>query len=196
MDLDKKDETQDLKLQELEEVYEQRLGNEKKRCDEFQNEIKMIQNEFTLSCEKQKVEHDSKLESLMKNFGSKEKRLKAQISKLEEESKESDKIFNEILDQQEEEYEMELLNLRARSDERLYKETLQNQHMKSAVQNLNSKKNQLGRINDELKSKQVITEDTYRGELFKRKQIQVSNSNIQELKINLCMFMYVTGTFI
>ena len=137
-----------------------------------------MQSDFTKLIEQQKASYEDKMAKVKCEIGIKEKRLKAQICKLEEESKESDKIFSEILDQQEEEYEMELLSLRAKSDEKLHKESLENQHMKGTVQNLNSKKNQLGRLNDELKSKQIITEDTYRGELLRRKEIQVRGTSI------------------
>ena len=173
IDLDKKDDTHDQNLRELEETYEQRLASEKGRCDELKDEMANIQDGFTISFEKRNAIYNSKVETIKSQFGAKEKRLKAQICRLEEESKESDKIFTEILDQQEEEYEMELLNLRAKSDERLHDESLCNQHMKGAVQNLNSKKNQLSRLNDELKSKHLFTEDTYRRELSRRKQIEV-----------------------
>jgi hypothetical protein len=173
LDLNRKDDTHDMKSQELEQAYEKRLAKESSNYDELKKEIIKIQDEFTTKLEKQKALHDHHVQTIKNEFTTKEKRLKANICKLEEESKESDKIFNEILDQQEEEYEMELLNLKAKADERLHQDSLRNQNMKGAVQTLSSKRNQLSRLNDELKSKHINTEETYRRECAKRKQIQV-----------------------
>ena len=173
IDLDHKDQLHKLNLQENEASCEQRLRDEGIRYDTLKNEMISVRNDFTKSFEKQKAEYDEKIESIKSGFIGKERRLKTQIYKLEEESKESDRIFAEILDQQEEEYELELRNVKAKSDEKLHEESLKNNEMRGNVQNLMSKKNQLSKVNDELKSKHSFTEETFRRELLYRQQIQV-----------------------
>lgn len=178
MDLDTKDNLHSSKLRELEESYEERLTEENSNSERLKKEILCNHKDFNISLEKQKVIYDKKIEGIVREYESIQKKLKAQIAKLEDEAKESDKIFAEILDQQEEEYEMELRNVIAKSDERLYEESIRNVNMKGAVQNLNSKKNQLSRLNEELRSKHLFTEETYRRELSMRKETQVSDSSV------------------
>ena len=178
VDLDTKDNLHSSKLREMEESYEERLIEENGNSGRLKKEILCNQKEFNISLEKQKVIYDKRIEGIVREYESIQKKLKAQIAKLEDEAKESDKIFSEILDQQEEEYEMELRNVIAKSDERLYEESIRNVNMKGAVQNLNSKKNQLSRSNEELRSKHLFTEETYRRELSMRKETQVSCSNL------------------
>lgn len=173
IDLDQKDSLHHLGLQENEASCEQRLRDEGMRYDALKNEMISVRNEFTKSFDDQKANYDKKIESIKSGFIGKERRLKTQICKLEDDSKESDRIFAETLDQQEEEYEMELRNIRAKSDEKLHEESLKNHKMRGNVQNLMSKKNQLSRVNDELKSKHSFTEETFRRELLYRQQIQV-----------------------
>lgn len=175
-DLDRKDSVHNLNIRKLEETYEERLEEEKNKSIRLKNDIVSKQKEFNVLFDKQKIAHDKKVEGIMREYESIEKRLKTQIAKLEDEAKESDKIFTEILNQQEEEYEMEIRNIVAKSDQRLHEESIRHQHMKGTVKNLHSKKNQLSRLNDELRSKHSFAEDTYHRELSMRKEIQVSKN--------------------
>jgi len=102
------------------------------------------------------------------------KKLKSEILKLRNELAESDKIFREILDEQEEEYEMELMRLKAVSEEELYKECTRSQVAREALEQTASRAERVSRHNKELKSKISIVEDLYKQELQKRKEIQVS----------------------
>jgi len=126
---------------------------------------------------------DLKIQEIQQTAHAEVKQLKSQLNRLQEDSTESDRIFREILDQQEEEYEMELLKLKATSDGQLNQEQLRTQNGKGLIQSLNCKKNLLVRQNDELKSKSSSSEETFQRESELRRELQVSYAARQTTSI-------------
>jgi len=123
---------------------------------------------------KQKLESENKIQQIHKNADSEIKKLQQLQQQLQQEASETDKIFREVLDQQEEEYEMELVKLKAQQIEQVQAQNAKTQEVKGLMQSLNSKKNQLVRQNEDLRSKATFSEDTFRREMEMRRKMQVS----------------------
>ena len=94
---------------------------------------------------------------------------------MQEEITDSRKVFEEILNQQEEEYEMELLRLKAASEGKLQTEQMKSQNIREEVRSQNVKKSQLMRQNEELRCKASFSEDTFLRESTLRRKLQVSH---------------------
>jgi len=124
---------------------------------------------------KQKAEFQNNLKRSEQNSDSERKKLRTQFHQLEKEATESDKIFREILDQQEEEYEMELITLKASSDEQLRIQRTRTQEIQNHMQGLNREKNLLFRQKEELRSKASFAEDAVQSKYEMRKKQEVSN---------------------
>ena len=84
-----------------------------------------------------------------------------------------EKIFKEILDQQEEEYEMELLSMESKSKGTFLFNQEEKQNVQILMHSLNTKRDQLCRQNQELKQRHISTEEVYVKEMNRRKQMQV-----------------------
>lgn len=123
---------------------------------------------------KQKLESENKIQQIHKNADYEIKKLQQLQQQLQQEASETDKIFREVLDQQEEEYEMELVKLKAQQIEQVQAQNAKTQEVKGLMQSLNSKKNQLVRQNEDLRSKATFSEDTFRREMEMRRKMQVS----------------------
>jgi hypothetical protein len=173
-DLDQRDKKYKDKIQEAEETHDKRLSEELDRQEILGKEMKSAQENFDRKTQELKNEcHDNVIE-IQQNANAEVRRLKSQLNKLQEENIESEKVFREILDQQEEEYEMELLKLKSASTLKVHQEKTQTQEIKNVVTQLKSKKNQLVRQNDELRSKASFSEDSLKVESATRRKLQVS----------------------
>ena len=173
-DLDERDKKYEDKIQEAEETYDKRLSEELDRQELLGKEMTAAREKFDRKTQELKNEcHDNVIE-IQQNANAEVRRLKSQLNKLQEENNESEKVFREILDQQEEEYEMELLKLKSESSLKVHQEKTQTQEIKNVVTQLKSKKNQLVRQNDELRSKATFSEDSLKAESATRRKLQVS----------------------
>jgi hypothetical protein len=123
---------------------------------------------------KQKIEYEHQIQDIQYNADTETSKLRTNLQQLQQEAAETDKIFREVLDQQEEEYEMELVKLKAHQIEQLQAQNAKTQEAKSLMLSLNSKKDQLVRQNEELRSKATLSEDTFRREMEMRRKMQVS----------------------
>ena len=161
-------------LQELEESNDRRLSDELSRYEKLQREMSSTQESLDDLLSKQKIEYEHHIQEIQYNAETEIKKLLQLQQQLQQEAAETDKIFREVLDQQEEEYEMELVKLKAQQIEQLQAQNAKTQEVKGLMLSLNSKKNQLVRQNEELRSKATFSEDIFRREMEMRRKMQVS----------------------
>ncbi len=161
-------------MREVEDAHDARLSQELDRFEMLNEEVNKMKEGFDAKLEEKNGECDRKLNEIQQSANAEVRRLESQAQKLQEEAIESDRIFREILDQQEEEYEMELLKLKSASTIKIHQQKAQTQEIKSVVTNLKTKKNQLLRQNDELRSKASFSEDSLKEESASRRKLQVS----------------------
>lgn len=174
-DLVQRDDSYRAKIHEVEDAHDKRLSEELNRRELLQKEMNSTRKGFDRKLEEQKKECNKKIIEIQQTANTEVRRLKSQLHKLQEDTTESDRIFREILDQQEEEYEMELLKLKSASTIKIHQEKAQTQEIKSVATHLKTKKTQLLRQNDELRSKASFSEDSLKEESASRRKLQVSS---------------------
>ena len=168
------------RLAELRDNYEKKLSHEKEKTNVLEQKIVETNSKFNVSIEELRILCERRIHAIEHDSDKTRNHLESQLKNLQKESFESEKVFKEILDQQEEEYEMELMNMKATSDISSREENLKLQDFKGTVQNLNSSKNQLTRQNHDLKLKMSSIEDLRLWEAQKRKEVLVSSINAKE----------------
>lgn len=172
-DLEHKDRCHKLNQLDQEEKSKRALTMDVDRFERLQQEMRDLHSRSNIALKEQKKLFEKKSLTMKQDAEAVENKFKAKITALQDEADKSDKIFQEILDQQEEEYEMELLNLKATSKVKVLEEQETSQNIRSLLHNLNSRRDQLCRQNQDLKLKQNLTEEECAKGIEKRKQMQV-----------------------
>eukprot|EP00957_Ditylum_brightwellii_P059831 4541850-Ditylum_brightwellii.AAC.1 len=131
-----------------------------------------LKRECDQSLNSQNEEHMKKLRVIAQNTEKKEKKLNAALAGAKEEANDTERIFTEILDQQEEEYELELLQLMTRAEDKLHHEHGNIKKIRGIVQSVNSRRDQLFRQNSELKSRAQNYEETHKMERVQQKVLE------------------------
>lgn len=161
-------------MQELKNDYNSKLAIEVKQVGMLEDKIKGLEEEYERASKEEKESHEKSLKVLEQNAEKKEKNLNAVICRLKEESKQSDAVFKEILNQQEEEYEMELLKQSTATESRLYEERCTTQKMRGVIQTVNSRYDQLNKKNNELRTKTDSREQEYQKIMLRSRELEVS----------------------
>ena len=125
----------------------------------------------------QKDNHDKQFQVLELKKDQVEGSLTATINRLRGESKQTEKIFKEVLNQQEEEYEMELVQLNMARDMDINQEEDKTKKLQGFVRNINTKRNEQDKRYQELKVKLETQEILLAEERKIKKELQVSNEH-------------------
>ena len=120
----------------------------------------------------QQILYENKIRFLEQDFEKIKKKMDSSIASLKQESHDTEKIFREILDQQEEEYEIELQKQKALSEASINDQYIRSQQLQGMVQSMKSRKDHLTCQNHELKSKTSLIEDGCQKEILQRKEMQ------------------------
>ena len=183
-DLEMKDYTYLHEKNNLDAVNQKNLAKEIERSSRLQEKIASITLAYENNMEQTSSEYDKTIRALQQDAEKKEKKLKATITSLQEESRDAEKMFREILDQQEEEYEMELMQAKAAAEDHVHQEQVKNHKMRGILTTINSRRDQLSRQNSDLKSKYNTYEQSYKNELQKTTQLEVSNKRNKHIHIH------------
>ncbi|GMH81547.1 hypothetical protein TrVE_jg1075 [Triparma verrucosa] len=137
--------------QEQENQFEHKLAVEMERFDRLAEEIEAMQQKCEGLLESQAAEHERQTRALEQKSIKQEKQLNMIIQRMKEDAEHNEKMYREVLDQQEDEYEKELQKLMAVAEADLKAEQDSTRRMQAIVQTLNTKRAQLKKKNEELK---------------------------------------------
>lgn len=138
-------------MQELENQYEFKLSMEMERYDKLSEEIESIQQRCEGLLEAHAQEHEARVREHEAKSKRIEKELKLEIDRLQDDAKHNEQAFNEVLNQQEQEYEKELQQLMEAAQVELSTERQNTNLMRKLVQARSTKIAQLDKKMDELK---------------------------------------------
>lgn len=160
------------RIQELENKYERKLAICIKQQKDLESRIMLQEESQHDDVKNLKKTYERKLEELRKEDEAKIRTMQSKINQLEFEQIESEKVYKEILEQEEEEYEFQLVQMKAKSLHETKLFEIESQEMKRSIRNLDNKKKQLLRSNNELRSKANHSDDCFQNEYEIRKKIQ------------------------
>ena len=163
-DLASKDTIHFDKVRQAEERYEERITDEHQRYNILMDEMTSAQISHQLSSQEEKQHFKDHLKEVEERANKENKDIQSQVVHLKRDIEESDRVFKEILDQQEEEYEMELLNLRGAQDRKLKEEASKTDNVKFTLQTVKSKRSQLIKQNEELRKQNVDCHNVFNRE--------------------------------
>ena len=143
------------------------------RSDELERSLRELEQKYRMSSKEEREANEKALRKNEQKMDKMETHLNSIIARLKDEAKQSEAVFKEILDQQEEEYEMELMKLVSETETKLYGEHCVTQKVRGVVQTIQSRQEQLSKKNKELKSKTDCFEQDYLKEKMKREEMEV-----------------------
>ena len=165
--------------QELENQYEHKLAVEMERFDRLAEEIEAMQQKCEGLLEAQAVEHEKMTRLIEQKASKQEKSLNVIIHRMKEDAEHNEKMYREVLDQQEDEYEMELQKLMAVAESELKTEKDATREKQAFVQNLYTKRAQLKKKNEELKTRSQHHENEYAKEKARRDKLEETLTHIE-----------------
>jgi len=178
IELEERDEKHYKEVQTLKNQHDHKVTIEIEKSDELEQDLKKIQNKYDESIRELRESNEKGLFDSEQKLEKTETHLNAVISRLKDEAKQSEQVFKEILDQQEEEYEMELMNLKVETESKLFKEQSETQKMRGVAHSIKSRQEQLNKKNSELKAKTENHEREYLKEKMKYSEIEVITTAI------------------
>ena len=165
--------------QELENQFEHKLAVEMERFDRLAEEIEAMQQKCEGLLEAQAAQHERQIRAIEQQKLKQEKQLNMMVHRMKEDAEHNEKMYKEVLDQQEDEYEKELQKLMSVADVDLKTEQDSTRKMQAIVQTLNTKRAQLKKKNEELKVKSTQHEIEYGKEKARRVKLEDTLSHIQ-----------------
>lgn len=174
-DLEDRDKQHCNEIQVLKGQHNQKVMIEIERSDELEQTLKNLQERHAQLSREQHESYEKAIREGEQKLEKVETNLSSIISRLKDEAKQSEAVFKEILNQQEEEYEMELMKLAADTKSRLSEEHNMTQQVRGVVQVIQSRQEQLDKKNQELKAKTDGHEQEYLREKKKCQEIEVSD---------------------
>ena len=164
-----------LEVENMKNDHEKMLNQQKEALEETRKEMEDQKKSYEDKLRTQKDKHDKVLQVLELKKDQIEGSSMATINRLKDESKQSEKMFKEILDQQEEEYEMELIQLNLAREKEVHKEEDKTKKLQGFVRNINTKRNEQDKRYQELKVKLESQEILLHEERRAKAELQVSD---------------------
>jgi chromosome segregation ATPase len=177
-ELKSRDKSFHCKIKELEETHSAALSKQKSLIEQLQSELKAANHNCVIALQEAKVSFNDKADQLEIKREKEVKELQGRVYKLEEDVASSSKIFQELLDQQEEEYELMISQLKLKSDIHSQKEQQVKDDIIASFQSIKIERDQLVRQVEELKSKLLFSDESFKRELSLRR-------NLEEEKVGL-----------
>lgn len=138
----------------------------------MQSELKAANHNCTIALQEAKLEFNDKAKQLEIKREKEVKELQGRVYKLEEDVASSSKIFQELLDQQEEEYELMISHLKLKSDIHSHKEQQVKDDIIASFHSIKIERDQLVRQVEELKSKLLFSDESFKRELSLRRTLE------------------------
>jgi chromosome segregation ATPase len=159
-------------MTEVEETHSAALLKQKSAIEQLKSEFKAANENCNAALHAAQVAFDDKAHQLKGQHEKEVNELQGRIYKLEEDVASSSKIFQELLEQQEEEYELMISNLKAKSDSHSHKEEQVKNDITASLHSIKFERDQLARQVEELKSKSLFSDESFKREHSLRRLLE------------------------
>lgn len=171
-ELEDRDNVFNCKMKEVEETHSAALSKQKTVIEHLKSDLKLANENCNVALQATHAAFDDKAHQLEGQHKKAVNELQGRIYKLEEDVASSSKIFQELLEQQEEEYELMISNLKAKSDSHSHKEEQVKNDITASLHSIKFERDQLARQVEELKSKSLFSDESFKREHSLRRLLE------------------------
>lgn len=158
---------QDITASRIEALNREHAINEK-----LQNEINHIKDHYNVSLDQANTDFQDRIRDTELVKEKQNKILQSRVLKLEHELSSSEKIYREVLEQQEEEFQYMVTSMKLTANNNMIREKEFHDHTRMTLSSLQIERDLLIKSNDELKSNLIFSEDMCKKESLRIRLLQ------------------------